>query len=505
MVEAYFEYKKYNNVDKILYRYSNELQNISFLSENHTLMNGPYIVKVDENFRDRHSYIDSFKTDKNVWWSFITSVNTVTNAHSIALLRRIIHNNKTLAVMILEINMEKLNNILRQESFDTIIINNEGIVVASNIPQIVGMSKAQLGLVMNKNNGYMADAIFFGNNSKVIMSNISIARAEGSFEILSIFPVDTILSYSKTVSAKGYTIIAFAFVVSLLLIISLSGILLKRINILNDEINVVASGQFGMQSIISGNDEIGQLARNFSMMSEKLQQLIKEVYEADLQKKQLIIEQKEIKLQILANQVNPHFLFNALESIRMKAICNQQREIADVVRMLGELLRRTLSVGNSRIALSLEIELIENYLKIQKFRFENKLSYLISCSVDAANIFILPLLLQPVVENAVIHGIENKEDAGKVEINICLQDNLMIIDILDDGTGIPQDKLNEILLSLDESTSFHGSIGLKNVHQRIKMYYGEKYGLIISSSVNIGTKVQIKLPVDLCRKDDKSV
>lgn len=135
MVEAYFEYKKYNNVDKILYRYSNELQNISFLSENHTLMNGPYIVKVDENFRDRHSYIDSFKTDKNVWWSFITSVNTVTNAHSIALLRRIIHNNKTLAVMILEINMEKLNNILRQESFDTIIINNEGIVVASNIPQ----------------------------------------------------------------------------------------------------------------------------------------------------------------------------------------------------------------------------------------------------------------------------------------------------------------------------------------------------------------------------------
>lgn len=101
VVEAYFEYKKYNNVDKILYRYSNELQNISFLSENHTLMNGPYIVKVDENFRDRHSYIDSFKTDKNVWWSFITSVNTVTNAHSIALLRRIIHNNKTLAVMIL--------------------------------------------------------------------------------------------------------------------------------------------------------------------------------------------------------------------------------------------------------------------------------------------------------------------------------------------------------------------------------------------------------------------
>ena len=201
---------------------------------------------------------------------------------------------------------------------------------------------------------------------------------------------------------------------------------------------------------------------------------------------------------MLANQINPHFLYNTLETIRMKAFCNGDKEIADIVKKLGKIMRRNLEVSGKMVSLQSELELIENYLQIQSMRFEGMVKYElnIEASVRKEGYKILPLLLQPVVENAFIHGLEEKKEKGTIIIDILENDECLIVKVKDDGVGIEPDKLEIINHKLALSEENNGkSIGMINVNQRIKIHYGKQYGLSIESKFGKGTIVTLSLPI----------
>ena len=258
-----------------------------------------------------------------------------------------------------------------------------------------------------------------------------------------------------------------------------------------------ANGDFNIAKKLKGNDEIADLYDNLNVMINSMQQLLVVVYEEQLQKEKLKSRQKEVEFKMLANQINPHFLYNTLETIRMKARCNNELEIEELVKMLAKIMRRNIEVGDTLVSFKSELDLMEYYLKIQQYRFADRIQYKIDVCCDISNYKIIPLIIQPIVENAFVHGLESKEGNGIINVIIDKSDKLYIY-VKDNGVGISNEVMEEIENSLnDYSISDQTHIGLNNVNQRIKLLYGEEYGLCIKSDYLEGTTVTIELPLNM--------
>jgi two-component system sensor histidine kinase YesM len=224
-------------------------------------------------------------------------------------------------------------------------------------------------------------------------------------------------------------------------------------------------------------------------------QIVNEVYVQKLQKEQLFSRQKEMQLKILSGQINPHFLYNTLETIRMMALGKKEKEIAATIKMLSQLLRQSLSANDKTIPLEKEIELVRNYLAIQKLRFGGRMDYSIDMENDPGGCSILPLLIQPLVENSLIHGLETRQAGGYISIAVKSQDKTLCIDVSDNGTGMEPERLEKLrddLVSGEDADD--GRIGLVNVNRRIKLYYGPGFGLTVCENPGNGIKVLMVIP-----------
>lgn len=216
---------------------------------------------------------------------------------------------------------------------------------------------------------------------------------------------------------------------------------------------------------------------------------------------------QQAKYLALQNQINPHFLYNTLESIRSDALCSGMEDIARITEALSFFFRYTISDVERTATLSDELENVENYFLIQKYRFGNRLDLKINLPEGqrVSNLQIPKLTLQPIVENAIIHGLECHKSVGLIEINVEISDKDYYVTVIDNGMGINVETLKNInnqlsatgILSFEDTapTAQKGGIALRNVAQRIKLLFGDEYGIHIYSAVNVGTKVMIWLPV----------
>jgi two-component system, sensor histidine kinase YesM len=215
---------------------------------------------------------------------------------------------------------------------------------------------------------------------------------------------------------------------------------------------------------------------------------------------------KHAEYRALQNQINPHFLYNTLEAIRSDAICAGADNIANITEALATFFRYTISNVNSMVTLEAEINNSENYFAIQNFRFGDKIS--LQINLDDQEISILEyeipkLTLQPIIENAILHGLERKVDKGKIEIDFTITEDRLIIKVSDDGVGMDEvilnnlnEQLHEISVEgLKQNSSQKGGIALINVNNRIKLQFGEKYGLRVYSIKDFGTSVEVTLPL----------
>jgi len=258
------------------------------------------------------------------------------------------------------------------------------------------------------------------------------------------------------------------------------------------------------------NEDIEALLRELdkTAKSERPDRLLAGITELINREQQAQILSTEATIHVLQSQINPHFLYNTLETIRSKAILQGNDEIAKMNEALATLFRYSISRPGEMATLADEMENVESYLIIQQYRFRDK--FKVTKIFDEADSYLMaymmPILtIQPIVENAIHHGLENKISQGEITIRIfTTQDRLMII-ISDDGIGIPEEQLKEMQRKLETVNSVSDKsvnqkklrgegIALQNVHQRIKFYYGEDYGLEITSTEGCGTTVEIFLP-----------
>jgi len=234
-------------------------------------------------------------------------------------------------------------------------------------------------------------------------------------------------------------------------------------------------------------------------MVEQIKEKDARMYETLIKEKDLVSEQQVMEFKMLASQINPHFLYNTLETIRMKAFTTGDKEVATAIKLLGKIMRYVLeNTGTNFTTLEKELNHIETYLAIQKLRFGEKFAYHLEVTPDISlhEYNILPLLLQPVVENAVLHGLEEVDSNGELKIKIYEKDDSLFIDISDNGKGMTDEELNELQQGIEaRAIGKSTSIGLYNINQRMKLCYGEQYGLYISSRPGVGTCVKMILPL----------
>lgn len=258
----------------------------------------------------------------------------------------------------------------------------------------------------------------------------------------------------------------------------------------------VESGNLTIRYKGDRKDEIGMLGRSFNKMIVKINSLISLAERHERQK-------REAELRSLQAHIKPHFLYNTLDTISWMARKRGADDVAEVVASLSRLFRIGLSKGNDIILLTDEITHIQSYLSIQKARYRDKLNYSITIEPEIHDVMILKLVLQPIVENAIYHGIKERKGPGFISIQVKGNKECIIIFITDDGKGIPSDKL-ELLrekmdtlynLDVEKGKQVDFGYGMMNVQARIKLTYGDQYGLSIDSQLGEGTTVTIHLPI----------
>ena len=288
--------------------------------------------------------------------------------------------------------------------------------------------------------------------------------------------------------------ICLCIILSVLITVLFSSMFSRRIQSLQDKMHSVADGNFELTDDIKGNDEIYDLYEDLKKMVDSMQNLINAAYKAKIQSESFKLNQVEAEFKALASQINPHFLYNTLETIRMKAYCNNDKETADLVKKLGKFMRRCLEVKDGMVTLESELEFTKSYLELQAARFGDRVSYSIYCEVDK-RYMVLPLIIQPIVENAFVHGIEGEKANGRITVKVMYKGENVEICVSDNGQGISKAKLAELLEKLERNDTSSGkSIGLTNVNKRIKMYHGEQYGLSVKTAEGKGTDISITLP-----------
>jgi len=288
------------------------------------------------------------------------------------------------------------------------------------------------------------------------------------------------------------TVIA-CFILSYYVTFSISDPLKK----LNRVMKKTGSGKWTARYENSGHDEITALGDRFNEMAENTNQLIDQVYLSEIHRQKLQLSWKNAQLDAMLMQINPHFLYNTLDIIRWEAMYEADGEspVTEMIEKFSRLCRLGMKTGGNTITLREGIEHASIYLDVINFRHSEKIQLFLETEVDDQSVYIPQFILQPIMENAVVHAFGDASSGYFIKIHSSAYDNVLHILVEDNGRGMKKNELHSLQLSLNRDEAPDESIGLVNVNQRIRLFYGESYGLQISSTPGKGTRIEILLPL----------
>jgi two-component system sensor histidine kinase YesM len=492
VVDAYRNYKTFRSY----LDFNPQISRIKLYADNPTLLNNWELIPLDADTKNSFWYRATLAKVGQIGWYYFPSESRNSNS-MLSLVRSVYFQEKRVFGMLeIDLNTGLLNASLEQEDAQTILADEKGFIVASNRPDLIGkvLRDTRFGNELAALAPGTYGRTIEGRKSKALIGEFTPDRSYTPLRIISVFPVESIVKEANRISSTGFKIIGMVTLISLILIYFICTVLTKRLLLFNRQIQKVSMGNFVAAVTVGGNDEIGQISRQFNQMVVNIRELMEELNRSHEITSGLERKQNEIKLKMLASQINPHFLYNALESIRMKAHLHGQKEIAQTVKLLGRLMRKKLEIKGKEIDLAEEIEIIRCYLEIQKFRHDDRLNYEIDIDPAVERLKIMPLLIQPLVENAVIHGLEKQSAGGKIKVGVLLVGTDLEVVVADNGVGFAGTKLEEVRESLRQQDA--DRIGLHNIQQRLLLTYGEASRLRIDSENGKGTRVSFRIPVE---------
>lgn len=329
---------------------------------------------------------------------------------------------------------------------------------------------------------------------------------------------------SQTHSIVTITIVAilFIFIVTSFLIFVFISTLNRRLYILKNEVEKGIRRNYLVEQELEGNDEISELFESLKTIFLNFQKTEEIIFQSKLNEQTLVNEQQKMEFKMLSSQINPHFLYNTLETIRMKALTSGNRDLANSIQLLGKSMRYVLeNTTSNTTTLARELDYIKTYIDIQNIRFDSNIQYNLEylCETSFENLFILPLMIQPIVENAIIHGFKDTTYKGIIKIIITensetnhitreplVASNSLTITVQDNGVGFDQSTLSTLntcsYLNISEDDTSE-SIGIANINKRLKLYYAAKP--IHFELTDIGVSASFNIPIVRSEKFETTI
>ena len=363
--------------------------------------------------------------------------------------------------------------IILDENFNMIYANGNRVFSDGDLDEIMAVcfsgNTEQFKLKDSKNKLHMAHA----------------TTARSKWNVLSVMSYDIRRQQRQSILGTAFIVTVECVIVAYLLFFFVSNVFIKPFNKLLASMGRLQEGDFGGRVNFSYRDEVGLLGAGYDAMVDSIQVLINQVYKAR-------IKEKEAELKRLQSQINPHFLYNTLDSIFWKARNAGDTEVSDMIYTLSKLFRQILNAGDEFTTIAKEKDLIESYLWLQKERYRDKLNYIIQFDERMLNLAIPGLLLQPLVENAILHGIIPKNKEGLIMISGVYYEDKIVLRVIDNGIGMEEELIARIFAPSSEAGK-KGGYALQNIIDRLQLYYGENQQFSIVSSVGHGTTITISL------------
>lgn len=474
--------------------YGSGMFHLTLYSDNDTMLNGGVFSRLS-TAKDSYWYyiINTEEKDERLLFYYDTwQAPAVSPARRVSLIRRFSKLLSPGCEKIIKIDMEytqiakgvmdlKLEDrVYVCKGDDIILSNNEGNDVARRFSKIQEKGAIE----------YSKEYNLYGEELTIyVMRNYS-----------------SILSRMSENTPVVIGLLFFNFVMPFIFMNVIETSITRRLKRLGNAFESRGYNQFRTVNDVKGKDEIGVLMNNYNIMVDRQNALIERAYTGRLKAQEAGLAQQRAELLALYSQINPHFLFNALENIRMQSILKHEDVTADMIGKLAIMERQYVDWSQDKVETSREIELTKAYLELQKYRFGDRLSYEVECDEDCENYIIPKLSIVTFVENACVHGIEKKSDGGWIFVRVSRQDDDLVIEIEDTGTGLSLTEAADIRKRMHKADirmlQENKSVGIVNACLRIKMLSEDSAAFELESEESIGTTVTIRIPIEHLRKGE---
>ncbi len=366
------------------------------------------------------------------------------------------------------------------------VIDGNGNIIYHPQQQLIytGLKQENIGEALSREAGSYIDD-FQGERRITTIQDIHYA----GWKMVGVSFVDELVANKRNLNNVIIYILLFGIAFEILASMFISSKISQPIKRLERQMKKVESGDFDIADLeVKGEDEVKRLTKAFNLMIARIKQLMNQIISEQAQ-----LRKSEFKA--LQAQINPHFLYNTLDSIIWMNENQNHEGVTEMVSALARFFRISISKGSEIIGVRDEVEHARSYLVIQKIRYKNKFDFSFNVQEEANSLTTIKLILQPIVENAIYHGINKIHDKGEISVDVYIENDTLVFRVTDNGFGIEPERLRGILNR--EATSQHaGGVGLKNVHERIKLSYGNEYGIAIVSELEVGTTVYIRIPAN---------
>lgn len=419
------------------------------------------------------------------------------NVFSAARLMKDYYSDKPLGVLLLNVDEKVIRNTYQNalgEGHHIYVVDQTGRIVSDSNSARLGQSIAGDKNWRQIHQHHAGSFIEVKKKRKVLYSYLPITKV--GWVLVEEVSVDRLLA---PVKQKMEFLISSLLIFCLMFGLIFSYALARRISLpikkLHYSMQEVEGGNLDAVSEINSSDEIGDLSNGFNQMVKKIQYLLKDLQEQGRLK-------RRIELEFLQAEINPHFLYNTLTSIRFMVEMGRNEDAQAMLLSLGRLLRKTIGNSDEFITIREEIGILKDYILIQQVRYPDKFEVRFQIPEELLDYQIPKLILQPMVENAIFHGIEPKDTKGLIVITGKLQEDGLVIKVSDDGVGMTKEQLKALWQMDKPSEQTFSKIGVINVHERLVLNFGPAYGLKIDSVVSQGTTAWLRLPVEIIPAKD---
>lgn len=387
-----------------------------------------------------------------------------------------------------EINSSAIRGIFNNVTFkgDVYLLNERGEIEYTTNRFLTQMDKSINFNQINKE-----------NNQVTIRTKLNSGSYLNDWTIVGTISEETMLTTVNKSKLFIFLLACINFLAPTIIIVIISRSFLTRLQRILRHVKRMENQNFELIDDQEFEDEIGQLTSEFNRMTKKIKDLINDVLLVNIQNKDLEIKRNRAQLSALQSQINPHFLFNALETIRMRSLMKEEKETAKIIHNMAKIFRNSLTWGRDFVPIRDEINLTISFLEIQRYRFGDKLDYEIHVDESTEECKIPNMSILPFIENASIHGIEPLKENGKINLSISLKDNLLTFVIKDNGVGMTEGKRKQLLASLKNEEDIRENVGIKNVYYRLNLYYPDQFYFNIDSHLDYGTTITIQLPFQI--------